>query len=74
MPENPAADGFDGDLETARFRLRNLAEDACKVLDARLLNILSYHLAAYMDGTAGSRSLVSGMMAEISAERQRRHG
>jgi hypothetical protein len=42
-------DSFDGDLETAQMRLRNLAEAACKVLDANILNLASFHLCAYMD-------------------------
>lgn len=37
-------DAFDGDLETAQMRLRKLAEAACKVLDANVLNLASFHL------------------------------
>jgi excisionase family DNA binding protein len=48
-------DPFDGDLDAARRRLRDLADSACEVLDARLLNILSFHLAMYIDKDAGGR-------------------
>src|SRR5580700_1954475 len=64
-------DPFDSDLETARMRLRNLAEDACKVLDARMLNLASFHLCAYMDfATEHEGRLVKIMMSEIEAEQQ----
>lgn len=72
MSENPAKDPFDGDLETARMRLRNIAEDACKVLDVKLLNTLAYHIATYMDHKAKSLAIRDRMMLEIHAEQQRR--
>ena len=60
---------FDSDPETARMRLRNLAEDACKVLDARILNLASFHLCAYMDFATGQKGrLAKIMMAEIETE------
>ena len=62
---------FDSDFETARMRLRNFAEDACKVLDARMLNLASFHLCAYMDFAAGHKGrLVKIMMREIEAEQR----
>jgi hypothetical protein len=65
------ADPFDGDLEAARHRLCDLADSACEVLNVRLLNILSFHLAVYIDKDAGGSVFTDRMMAEVAAERQR---
>jgi hypothetical protein len=62
---------FDGTLGAARERLRKLAAAACHVLDARMLNALSLHLAVYMDTKAGDVTLTDRMLAEIEAEQRR---
>ena len=67
--EEKQLDPFDSDFETARMRLRNLAEDACEELNARMLNLASFHLCAYMDFASKHKGrLVKIMMSEIEAE------
>jgi hypothetical protein len=62
-------DSFDGDLETARMRLRNLAEAACEVLDASILNLASFHLCAYMDVAMKYKGrLEEGMVGDLADE------
>jgi hypothetical protein len=68
MAENQM-DPFDSDFETARMRLRNLADNACEELNARMLNLASFHLCAYMDFASKHKGrLVKIMMSEIEAE------
>lgn len=62
---------FDGDLETARRRIRSLAGVACKVLDARMLNVASFHLDVYMDAVMQQAHLVDSRMSKTEAERVR---
>jgi hypothetical protein len=62
---------LDGDLDAARERLRNLAAAACGALDASTLNVLSLHLAVYMDDKAGTGVFRDRMRAEIEAEQRR---
>ncbi len=67
--EEKQLDPFDSDFETARMRLRNLADNACEELNARMLNLASFHLSAYMDFASNHKGrLVKIMMSEIAAE------
>ena len=61
-------DAFDGDLETARMRLRNLAEAACEVLDANILNLASFHLCTYMDVAMKKGHFEESMLSELADE------
>ena len=71
MRRAPGVDPFAGDLDAARRRLHDLTATACEVLDASLLNALSFHLAMYVDHDAGGCFLTDRMEAELEAERQR---
>jgi hypothetical protein len=59
---------FEGDLKAAQARLRDLTEIACRVLDAKTLNLASYHLCVYMDVATGKVGLTPRMTAELEAE------
>lgn len=61
---------FDGDLERAVARLRELADRACGCLDAEKLNLLSFHIAAYLDVDLDQREETDRMRKELRSERQ----
>ena len=54
-------------------RIRDLAAAACQSLDARTLNLLSFHIAVYLDQQASNCVFEALMTAEIEAEQARRN-
>jgi hypothetical protein len=74
MPKKTDEDGlperFDGDLNAARQRLRDLVGAACHLLDAHLLNMASYHLCAYLEVTAKDHGFLQRLMEDMESERQ----
>jgi len=60
---------FEGDLSAAQQRLRDLAGAACQMLDARALNLASYHLCVSIESATGKLGLTDRMISDLNAER-----
>lgn len=63
---------LDGDLDAARRRLKGLAAAACRVLDARTLNIASFHIYVYIDAALKQTHLSNSAMGKADADQLRK--
>jgi hypothetical protein len=65
-----ATSPLDGDLGRAVVRLKTLTDRACGFLDATTLNVLSFHLAVYLDHDADSRAETDRLTGELRTEQE----
>jgi hypothetical protein len=69
MPQHEGYDTFEGDPERSQQRIRELVEEACRVLPARRLNLISYHIAARIDSEMGQLRCRTEILAdELNSE------
>jgi hypothetical protein len=69
MPKHEGYDTFEGDPERSQQRIRELVEEACRVLPARRLNLISYGIAAYIDKEMGQLRCRTEILAnELDSE------
>ncbi len=59
---------FDGDLGRAIERLTELTQRACGFLDATTLNLLSFHVAVYLDCRSKETVETGRMEGELRTE------
>jgi hypothetical protein len=69
--DNPG-DPFYEDRQKAIARLRDLVDEACKILPTQMLGHTSYCLSAYLDASTGVRRRADDMSQDLATARQRR--